>query len=128
MLFIWGKFKNLTTLITLVGCILCIGLIALGVNAIVVLVVLGILNLYVGTYTFIEKRTPFRTDYTKIKDQIIYCEKQGICLMGLGLYIILMSVLYFINLIPTHLYWDVFLIGLLFLVFVGFYFQRKSNK
>lgn len=130
MVRIWQKLrlKNVNNLITIIGCILIIGIMFSGVNSMMVMIVLGLLNFYMGAYSYIEKKTPFRTDYSKVIDQSSYCQKLGVCLMALGIYIIGMAAIYFIQIVSSEIYWNIFGIGLLIIIVMGFYFHKKGIR
>lgn len=125
---IWKPLRNATNLITLLGCILVLGIIFSGANVMAVMIVLGILNFYMGAYSYIEKRTPLRTDYSKVKNQISYCRNLGKSMMAAGLFISIMSILYMIQLIPEQIYWNIFLTGLLVITGIGFAVHKKGLK
>lgn len=120
--------KYAGSLITIIGCIIVIAIMFSGVDSMIVMIVLGILNFYLGAYSYIEKKSLFRTDYTKVKNQASYCRKQGKCLMALGAYIIAMGMVYFLNIIPMEIYWDIFLVLLLAIIVVGFIFHKQGQK
>ena len=98
-------------LLLIFACAVCVGLVFFSANAMLVVAVIGLLDLLLGLNIV---RTAGATAQAKI-------------MLATGVYILVMSILYAVKLLPEAWFWDIFAGGLVIVVLVWFVLLRKKQ-
>lgn len=121
--------KNWNTLVTVIGIILVLAIIFSGVDAMYVLIILGAMNSLFGLYSVITKK-PMTREGQMLggKNPQQYNMGMGICQIAMGVFIMVMGIIYVTDIVTGKYFWDIILVGIVVLMIVWYILRMHSRK
>ena len=98
-------------LLLIFACAVCVGLVFFSANAMLVVAVIGLLDFLLGLNIV----------------RTVGANAQAKIMLATGVYILVMSILYAVKLLPEAWFWDIFAGGLVIVVLVWFVLLRKKR-
>lgn len=128
MAFLQKLLKNGTNLISLVGVILVFGIVLSGVDAMYILLVLGAMNCLYGLYAIITKKPILKSMSQEKQNSPRYNLGMGVCQLCMGVFVLIMGLIYVKNIVTGKYFWDVMLAGMIVIMIFWYIIKIKSRK
>lgn len=119
---------NWTGWITVIGIILCLIIIFSGTDAMYVLVVLGAVNILYGLYSILTGKPLTKNSYEHLENPTKFIRMQGIYQIGMGVFVLLMGIIYVTEFVPGKYFYDILLVGLVIIMIGWFWLNRKAKR
>lgn len=119
--------RNWTNLVTIIGVILVFGIVLSGTDAMYVLIVLGAMNCLYGLYAIITKKPILKNQWMQ-KDSPAYNLGMGICQLCMGIFVLIMGIIYVTEIVTGKYFWDIVLLGIVLVMIFWYIFKMKARK
>lgn len=119
--------RNWTNLVTIIGVILVFGIVLSGIDAMYVLIVLGAMNCLYGLYAIITKK-PILKNQLMQKNSSAYNVGMGVCQLCMGIFVLVMGIIYVTGIVAGKYFWDIVLFGIVLVMVFWYIFKIKARK
>lgn len=121
--------RNWTNLVSIVGIILVFGIILSGVDAMYILVVLGGMNCLYGLYAIVTKKPIVKSNLPGTKqNNSRYNMGMGICQLCMGIFVLVMGIVYINQIVTGKYFWDIVLVGIIIVMAFWYVMKLKAKK